>query len=58
MKVTALIPDELMEEVKDLTHAMNTTESLITALTDWVASQRIKQLSAKVKKSPLKFKKQ
>ena len=56
MKVTALLPDELMNEVKELTHAKNTTESLITALTDWVSSQRIKQLNAKVKKSPLKFK--
>tara|TARA_B110000483_G_C17845814_1_gene408423 strand:- start:259 stop:471 length:213 start_codon:yes stop_codon:yes gene_type:complete len=56
MKVTALLPDELMNEVKDLTHAKNTTESLISALTDWVSSQRIKQLNAKVKKSPLKFK--
>ena len=56
MKVTALLPDELMDEVKNLTHAKNTTESLISALTDWVSSQRIKQLNAKLKKSPLKFK--
>ena len=56
MKVTALLPDKLMNEVKDLTHAKNTTESLISALTDWVANQRIKQLNAKVKKSPLQFK--
>lgn len=45
-----------MSEVKDLTQAKNTTESLISALTEWVAIQRLKQLNEQVANNPLSFK--
>lgn len=55
MKVTALIPDALVEDVKKLSSGKNITESLIIALREWIAIQKIKAVSQKVKKSPLKF---
>ncbi len=55
MKVTALIPDELVAEVKQLTQGKNITESLIIALDEWVASQKTKSLNAKIKNKPLEF---
>lgn len=35
MKVTALIPDELIEKVKAKSGGKNITESLIIALNEW-----------------------
>jgi hypothetical protein len=55
MKVTALIPDSLISEVKSLSHGKNITESLIKALNEWVALQKIKSLNTKIKNKPLKF---
>ena len=55
MKVTALIPDQLVIEVKELTKGKNITESLISALSDWVAQQKIRKLNEKIKKQPLNF---
>ena len=57
MKVTALIPDKLIEEVKESTKGKNTTESLIKALSEWVKLQKIKNLNNTVSKTPLKFRK-
>jgi len=56
MKVTAIIPDELVSEVKSLTQAKNTTEGLITALQEWVSIQHIKRLNNEVLSEPLSFK--
>ncbi|MFQ5753343.1 MAG: DUF2191 domain-containing protein [bacterium] len=56
MKVTALIPDELVADVKQLTRGKNITDSLIKALTEWVSIQKIKSLNAQVGKTPLVFK--
>lgn len=55
MKVTALIPDELIEEVKMLTHGRNTTEAIIIAMREWVSTKRLRQLNEKVRKEPLEF---
>jgi hypothetical protein len=55
MKVTALIPDDLLEEIKTLAQGKNLTESLITALSEWAAMRKVKQLNTRVKKKPLKF---
>lgn len=55
MKVTALIPDSLVGEVKRLTKGKNITDSLIIALQEWIAIQKLKGISAKVKRKPLKF---
>ena len=57
MKITALIPDNLIEEVKELTQGKNITESLIKALSEWIQMQKIKNLNATISKNPLKFRK-
>lgn len=43
MKVTALIPDELVQEVRELTQGKNITESLTIALNQWVDNQKTKK---------------
>jgi hypothetical protein len=55
MKVTTLIPDQLVHEVQGLAGGKNLTESLIKALTEWSAQQRIHQLNERVAARPLKF---
>jgi len=55
MKVTALIPDHLIDEVKRLTGGANITESLIIALNDYASRQRTMKVIQKVKKQPLSF---
>jgi hypothetical protein len=57
MKVTALIPDDLVKEVNGLAHGRSLTESLITALREWSSIQRLKSLSDQVRKTPLTFRK-
>ena len=56
MKVTAILPDDLINKIKHYSKGKNITESLIIALKDWIALQRIKELNKKIKKEPLKFK--
>ncbi|NHZ85529.1 MAG: DUF2191 domain-containing protein [Planctomycetia bacterium] len=56
MKVTALIPEELISEVKELTQGKNITESLIKALSEWVDIKRIEELNLQVADKPLEFK--
>lgn len=56
MKVTAIISDELISEVKKYAKGKNLTESLTTALKEWLASKRIKELNSMVRESPLEFK--
>ena len=56
MKVTALIPDNLVTEVREFSSGKNITESLIIALKEWLSIQKLKGLREKVRKSPLTFK--
>ena len=55
MKITALIPDALVNDVKKLSKGKNITDSLIIALREWIAIQKVKAVSRKVRKSPLSF---
>ena len=55
MKVTALIPDDIINEVRDFSGGKNITESITIALTDWLKIQRIKNLNSVIKKNPLSF---
>lgn len=55
MKVTVLIPDSLISDVKTLSSGKNITESLIIALEEWTAIQKLKSLNSAVKHSPLSF---
>lgn len=55
MKVTAILPDNLIADVKSFTKSKKTTEALIKALSDWISSQKIKQLNSEIKNNPLEF---
>jgi hypothetical protein len=55
MKITALVPDELISELKKYSGGKNITESLIIALNDYINRQRIKKSIQKLKKNPLEF---
>jgi hypothetical protein len=55
MKITALIPDKLVQDVKKLANGKNLTESLTIALREWTAQQKIKRLNTRIAKKPLSF---
>ena len=56
MKVTAIIPDELVKETKSFSNAKNITEALIVALNSYVSIQKLKAMGEAVNQKPLKFK--
>lgn len=56
MKVTAIIPDELVKETQALSHAKNITEAMIVALNSYVSLKKLKAMGESVKKNPLQFK--
>jgi hypothetical protein len=55
MKVTALLPDDIIQEVQKLSGGKNITESLLIALRDYIGRQRIRKAMQKVKEKPLSF---
>jgi hypothetical protein len=55
MKVTSLIPDDLINEVRQYAGKNNLTECLITALSEWVSQQKIKELNIQLHDAPLSF---
>ena len=55
MKVTALIPDDLVKEVMKLTEGKNITDSLIIALKSYVSAKKVEYLIDEVSKEPLQF---
>jgi hypothetical protein len=62
MKVTAILPDSLVSEVrqyskgKNITDSLlNITDSLLIALKEWLALRKVKELNRKVDKQPLEF---
>ena len=55
MKVTAIIPDEIINDVKKYTGGKNITNSLIKALNDWLYRQRINHLNNDLKQNPVQF---
>ncbi|MBF0106698.1 MAG: DUF2191 domain-containing protein [Deltaproteobacteria bacterium] len=57
MKVTALIPDQVINEVVRLAQGKTVTESLFTALKEWIALKKLTKLNASIKSAPLGFKK-
>jgi len=56
MKVTALIPDELVKEVQNLSNAKNITEAMIVALNSYVSLEKLKAMGETIGEKPLKFK--
>jgi len=57
MKVTALLPDQLIAQVKTYANGKTLTESLRIALQEWLQLKKIEQLNRHVKNQPLEFKK-
>ena len=55
MKVTALIPDELIEKVKKASGGKNITESLIIALTEYLEQKSISYLQLDLEDKPMEF---
>jgi len=57
MKVTAIIKDDLILEVRKYAKGKNLTDSLTIALKEWIALKRIKELNKIVSDSPVEFQK-
>ena len=55
MKLSALIPDELMAQVQKYSQGATKTECVILALQEWVSIKELKKLNVKLKKKPLEF---
>ncbi len=55
MKVTALMPDDLVQEIKRYSTGRNLTESLVGALREWLAARKLRELNADLEKHPLDF---
>ncbi|MEM9857088.1 MAG: type II toxin-antitoxin system VapB family antitoxin [Bacteroidota bacterium] len=55
MKVTALISDEIIEEVIKLTGGKNITESITTALKEYISSKKLNYLIDEVQNEPFQF---
>ncbi|TGN06841.1 DUF2191 domain-containing protein [Leptospira ilyithenensis] len=55
MKVTAILPDDLIAEVQKYSGGKNITDSLQRALSEWLKQAKIRKLNTKLHKSPLVF---
>lgn len=56
MKVTAVIPDAIIADVRKYAKGKNLTECLIRALNDWLYTKRIDDLNQLLAEEPLEFK--
>ena len=56
MKVTAIIPDELVRETQILSNAKNITDAMIIALNNYVSLQKLKAMGETINKRHLRFK--
>ena len=55
MKVTTILPDDLVSEVRHYSKGKNITDSLLIALKEWLALRKIKELNKQVDRNPLLF---
>ena len=55
MKVTTLIPDPLVREVRELAQGKTLTDSLLIALTEWTSTKKSLLVAEKIRKNPLSF---
>jgi hypothetical protein len=53
MKVTAIIADDLVNNVKAYTRSPTVTEAITIALKDWVEIYNIKELNKKISQNPI-----
>jgi hypothetical protein len=56
MKVTAIIPDELVKETQTISNARNITEAMIIALKTYFSIAKLKAMGEQIYKKPLQFK--
>jgi hypothetical protein len=56
MKVTAIIPDKLVEQTRNISKAKNITDAMIIALNTYVAIDKLKAMGERINKKPLQFK--
>ena len=56
MKVTAIIPDELVNNVKACSRSSTITEAITIALKDWLDIYYIKELNKQIRKNPIEIK--
>ncbi len=56
MKVTAIIPDEIINDIQKFTKGKNITDSLVKALNDWLYVKRIEMLNKELSTEPVNFK--
>jgi hypothetical protein len=57
MKLTALIPDQLLADVRSCAGRSTTTECVIVALREWVAMKQLEKVTTEVRAKPLTFSK-
>lgn len=55
MKITALIDDQLIDQVKEISGGKNITESLVIALNEYVRRNKLNDLIAEIEKEPMIF---
>ena len=55
MKVTAIIPDALVNDIQRLARRKNLTESIVFALREWADLQRVRALNQNVEERPFLF---
>jgi Lhr-like helicase len=53
MKVTAIIPDDLVNSVKEYTNSTTITEAITIALKDWIDIYNIRELNKKISQNPI-----
>jgi hypothetical protein len=53
MKVTAIIADDLISDVKAYTQSSTVTEAITIALKDWIDVYNIKELNKKIAQKPV-----
>jgi len=57
MKITALLPDQLVSQVKTYAKGKTLTESLTIALQEWLQLKKVTKLNQQIEKKPLEFEK-
>jgi hypothetical protein len=53
MKVTAIIADELVNDIKAYTQSATVTEAITVALRDWIEMYNIRKLNRQITQKPI-----
>jgi hypothetical protein len=55
MKVTAIIPDDIINDIKRLSKGETTTGAIIVALSEWIKAKELQGLHEQISEHPLEF---